>query len=43
MVLVDDGEGCIVTLTPNAAMATSDRLMDVAAQARGQEKQGLTR
>ena len=39
VVLLDGGPGCSVTLTPDAALATCDALMDGAAQAMGQAKQ----
>lgn len=39
-VLVEGGCGVSVTLTPPAAMTTSDELMDGAAQAIGQRKTG---
>lgn len=39
-VLVEGGCGVAITLTPPAALSTSDDLMDQAAQAIGQTKMG---
>ncbi len=39
LILLDDEAGCAVTLTPEAAIATSDALMRLAVQAIGQSKQ----